>query len=155
MTTRTRAVGLDVEKIEAELRPLQMGLMSLAMQGKQLHWNVEGRLFMSVHLQLDAIVDDARAWTDEVAERLITIGGRADGQASDISRESPLDEVARGKIPDTEAVRLISERVGLMASRARAASENLGDVDLGSQDICLGILKGLEKHYWMLSAQIA
>src|SRR5690606_12017682 len=91
MTTRTQTMGLDIERVEAELRPLQMDLMALALQGKQLHWNVEGRQFMTVHEQLDQIVADAREWTDEVAERIITIGGRSDGQASDIARESSLD----------------------------------------------------------------
>ena len=154
MTTRTRAAGLDIEKIETELRPLQMDLMALALQGKQLHWNVEGRQFMTVHAQLDTIVSDARAWTDEVAERIVTIGGRADGQPADIARETSLEEVTRGRISDTEALRLITDRVGRAASRARTCCTNLDEVDLGSQDICLDILRGLEKHHWMLSAQM-
>jgi starvation-inducible DNA-binding protein len=154
MTTKTRVVGLDIEKIEAELRPLQMDLMALALQGKQLHWNVDGRQFMSVHAQLDTIVSDARTWTDELAERLVAIGGRADGQPSDIGRESSLEEVAKGRIPDSEAIRLITDRVGQVASRARSSCENLATTDLGSQDICLDILRGLEKHHWMLASQM-
>ena len=131
-----------------------MDLMALALQSKQLHWNVEGRQFMSVHQQLDTIVGAARGWSDEVAERLVTIGGRADGQALDISRESSLDDVGRGRVTDNEALRLITDRVGVVASRARASAEILGEIDLGSQDICLDILRGMEKHHWMLAAQL-
>src|SRR5690606_19779364 len=102
---------------------------------------------------LDDIVEDARNWTDEVAERIVALGGRADGQPSDIAGESSLDEVTKGRIADTEAVRLITERVQMLASRARSAAENLSEVDPGSEDVCIGILKGLEKRHWMLMAQ--
>jgi starvation-inducible DNA-binding protein len=154
MTTQTRGIGLDIEKIEGELRPLQMDLMALALQAKQLHWNVEGKQFMSVHLQLDTIVTDARNWTDEVAERLVTVGGRADGQPSDVARESSLEEVSQGRISDSEALRLITERIGKVAHRARRSAEQLGEIDIGSQDICLDILRGMKKHYWMFKAQM-
>jgi starvation-inducible DNA-binding protein len=154
MTTQTRSLGINVEKVEAELRPLQMDLMALSLQAKQLHWNVEGRQFMSVHEQLDTIVADARSFTDEVAERLVTIGGRADGQASDIANETSLPPVAQGRISDTEAVRLMTDRLSQVASRARQSAEHLSDVDVGSHDICVGILRAMEKHYWMFSAQL-
>jgi starvation-inducible DNA-binding protein len=74
MTTRVSPIGVDVERIESELRPLQMDMIALALQGKQLHWNLQGRQFMSLHMQLDGIVDDARGWVDELAERLVTLG---------------------------------------------------------------------------------
>jgi DNA-binding ferritin-like protein len=52
MTTKVSPIGVDIERVEAELRPLQMDMIALALQGKQLHWNLQGRQFMSIHLQL-------------------------------------------------------------------------------------------------------
>jgi starvation-inducible DNA-binding protein len=153
MTTRVSPIGVDIERIETELRPLQMDMIALGLQGKQLHWNLQGRLFMSIHLQLDTIVDDARRFADELAERLVTLGVWADGQPSDVSRESSLEEVPKGAIADTEALGLISDRVGKVAANARSSANNLGEIDLGSQDICLDIVRTMEKHHWMLRAQ--
>jgi starvation-inducible DNA-binding protein len=153
MTTRVSPIGVDVERIESELRPLQMDMIALALQGKQLHWNLQGRQFMSLHMQLDGIVDDARGWVDELAERLVTLGVWADGQPADVARESTLDEMPKGAVSDMDALGLMSERIARLATNARACATNLGEIDIASQDLCLDILRSLEKHLWMLRAQ--
>ena len=48
---------------------------------KQVHWNVVGPRFRSVHLQLDEVVDTARQHADTVAERASAIGVSPDGRA--------------------------------------------------------------------------
>lgn len=155
MTTRVSPIGVDIERIEAELRPLQMDMIALGMQGKQLHWNLQGRQFMSIHLQLDTIVNDARTWADELAERLVTLGVWADGQPGDVVRESSLDEVPKGAVTDMHALSLITDRIGRVASSTREAATHLEDIDIASQDLCLDILRNLEKHQWMLRSQLA
>lgn len=152
-TTKVSPIGIDLEKVEAELRPLQMDMIALALQGKQLHWNLEGRQFMSIHMQLDTIVNDARAWVDELAERLVALGVPAEGQPADVARESSLEELPKGSISDGQALSLIMERVSRLAAKSRSCANNLGSIDIGSQDLCLDILRGMEKHYWMLRAQ--
>ena len=155
MTTRVSPIGVDVERLEAELRPLQMDMIALALQGKQLHWNLQGRQFMSLHLQLDTIVADARTWADELAERLVTLGVWADGQPGDVARENRLEGLPGGAVSDSQALSLITERVSKLAGSVREVANNLGGVDIGSQDLCLDILRNLEKHAWMLRAQQA
>ena len=153
MTTRTSPVSVDNERLESNMRPLLTDLIALALQGKQLHWNIEGPLFASIHAQLDTIVDDARAWSDEVAERMVALGVYASGQPSVIAQETTLAELPQGRITDTQALSLMLDRIASIASTARGAAEELGSVDIGSQDVCLAIMKGLEKHHWMLRAQ--
>ena len=140
-------------KVATELQVLLADLIDLSLQGKQAHWNVVGPLFQSVHVQLDSIVDDARMWADDVAERKVTIDLAADGQASDVAIESRLEPLPQGYIADREAVALMERRVAGVASRARQAAEGLGDLDLASQDLIIEIVRGLEKHQWMLRAQ--
>lgn len=140
-------------KVATELQVLLADLIDLSLQGKQAHWNVVGPLFQSVHVQLDSIVDDARMWADDVAERKVTIDLAADGQASDVAMESRLEPLPQGYIADREAVALMERRVACVASRARQAAERLGDLDLASQDLIIEIVRGLEKHQWMLRAQ--
>lgn len=140
-------------EVATELQALLADLIDLSLQGKQAHWNVVGPLFQSVHVQLDSIVDDARMWADDVAERKVTIDLAADGQAGDVETQSRLEPLPRGYIADREAVALIEARVASIATRARQAAERLGDLDLASQDLVIEIVRGLEKHQWMLRAQ--
>lgn len=140
-------------KVATELQVLLADLIDLSLQGKQAHWNVVGPLFQSVHVQLDNIVDDARMWADDVAERKVTIDLAADGQPSDVAMESRLEPLPQGYIADREAVALMERRVAGIASRARQAAERLGNLDLASQDLIIEIVRGLEKHQWMLRAQ--
>ena len=140
-------------KVAAELQVLLADLIDLSLQGKQAHWNVVGPLFQSVHVQLDNIVDDARMWADDVAERQVTIDTAAGGQASEVAMQSRLEPLPQGYIADREAVALMERRVAGVASHARQAAERLGNLDLASQDLIIEIVRGLEKHQWMLRAQ--
>jgi starvation-inducible DNA-binding protein len=58
----------------AQLQGALVDLLDLTLIGKHAHWNVEGRLFRSVHRELDELVDAWRRLADEVAERAVTIG---------------------------------------------------------------------------------
>ena len=148
--------GLSCEaqtQVAAELQVLLADLIDLSLQGKQAHWNVVGPLFQSVHAQLDNIVGDARMWADDVAERIVAIDLAAEGQPCDVAVQSLLEPLPQGYIADREAVALMETRVAGVASRARQAAERLGDLDLASQDLIIEIVRGLEKHQWMLRAQ--
>ena len=155
MTVSTSTgLGCEVQaEVAAELQVLLADLIDLSLQGKQAHWNVVGPLFQPVHVQLDGIVDDARMWADDVAERKVAIDLAADGQPGDVAMQSRLEPLPRGYIADGEAVALMEGRVAGVASRARRAAERLGDLDLASQDLVIEIVRGLEKHRWMLRAQ--
>jgi starvation-inducible DNA-binding protein len=149
----TRHAVEQHEKIAAELQPVLAGLIDLSLQGKQAHWNVTGPFFQSVHEQMDKVVDDARKWADEIAERMVAVGATAEGQVDDVAKASSLEPLPRGTLGDQQALALVAQKVQSVASGARAAMERLGDIDLVSQDLMTGIVGGLEKHLWMLRAQ--
>ena len=108
------------DRVATELQALLADLIDLSLQGKQAHWNVVGPFFQSVHVQLDNIVDDARMWADEVAERKVTIDiAAAEGQPGDVAAQSRLEPLPQGHIADREAVALMEGRVAGVASRAR------------------------------------
>jgi starvation-inducible DNA-binding protein len=143
-----------LDKIAAWLQPFLADLIALSLQGKEAHWNVVGPLFPLVHAQMDQVVDHAREWADDVAERMVALGIPAAGQACDVARGSSLLPLPDGILSDRDAVALIAEQVAILASRGRTAMEQLADVDLVSQDLVIEIVRGLEKDLWMLRAQI-
>ena len=83
------------QKSATELQAVLVDLIDLSLQGKQAHWNVVGPQFRTLHLELDEVVEDARKWADDVAERLRALGVAADGRASMIAKRTGARITAR------------------------------------------------------------
>ncbi|HJP72903.1 MAG TPA: DNA starvation/stationary phase protection protein [Pseudonocardiaceae bacterium] len=144
---------MAVNTIETDLQDTLVELSDLALQGKQLHWNLVGRGFKSLHEQLDDLVSEARTASDDVAERAVILGYTPDARALTIAKESPLADVASGRIADTAAVAHVVALLTTVIDRTRERIGRLNDVDLVTQDLLIGIVAGLEKQRWMFNAQ--
>ena len=141
------------EAVTSRLQPLLVDLIELALTGKQLHWNVVGPNFKPLHEHLDEVVDEYRTWSDDVAERLTSIGVAPDGRVQRVAGDSPEDPAPEGWTKQDEVVAVITDRIEAVARRTRERLEGLGDVDLASEDLVIEILDGLEMQLWMFSAQ--
>ena len=148
-------VALDArEEAASALQAALVDLVALALNGKQAHWHVTGRHFVPVHEQLDAVVDDARTWADLVAERAVTLGVPVDGRPETVARTTSVEAFPEGFLDDEKAVAVVAGQVSGVVERIRARLGDLGDQDLVTQDLVIEILRGLEKHLWMLQAQL-
>lgn len=136
------------------LQGVLVDLLDLSLDLKQAHWNVRGPSFGQVHEQLDVIVAATRLHSDDVAERIVALGHPADGRAPTIAQGSRLEVFAEGFHRDNDIVEAVTTRLGATIAGARAAIEGLGDLDPISEDLVIGIVAELEKHHWMLRAQL-
>jgi starvation-inducible DNA-binding protein len=130
-------------------------LIDLSLQGKQAHWNVVGPHFRTLHLELDEVVEDARKWSDEIAERMRALGVAADGRAGVIAKQSGLDALPEGILADKEVLIRFTEQLATAAARVRTGIDRLDGVDKASEDILIEVVEGLEKHLWMFRSQQA
>lgn len=137
-----------------KLQDLLADLVSLSLQGKQLHWHVQGPDFLAVHQQLDEVVDSARAYADQVAERSVTLGRPVDGTPEAVSKEHGLASLPEGWVRDDDAVRLIADAVEQVVRRGREVISATEDEPV-TQDLAIEVVAGLEKHLWMLRSQLA
>ncbi|MEU5238397.1 Dps family protein [Streptomyces lydicus] len=128
-------------------------LIDLSLVAKQVHWNVIGPRFRSVHLQLDEVVASARTHTDTVAERASAIGVSPDGRAATVAKTSGITEVQDGWIKDGEVVRAMVSALGAVIGRMRERIIATDKPDPVSQDILIGLTADLEKHHWMFQAE--
>jgi len=145
----------DTARVGTVLQEALVDLTALALNGKQAHWHVRGPQFLPVHEQLDAIVDDFRAWADLVAERAVALGVPVDGRAATVASETAVDAFPTGFVEAAKAVALMRDLVEVSVVRLRAHLEELGELDPVTQDVVIEVLRGLEKHRWMLHAQAA
>ncbi|GGR93770.1 DNA starvation/stationary phase protection protein [Streptomyces humidus] len=145
----------DLRTVSEALQGALVDLVDLSLVAKQVHWNVVGPRFRSVHLQLDEVVDVARAHSDTVAERASALGVSPDGRASTVAAGTGIGAVPAGWIKDADAVGTLVAALGAVITRMRERVAATGDADPVSQDIFIGITADLEKHHWMFQAENA
>lgn len=138
-----------------DLQATLVELIDLSLVAKQAHWNVVGPNFRSVHLELDEIVDTARLSTDRVAERIATLGAVPDGRSSAVARDSGLRPFPDGQVTTRDVVERVGTTIDAITARLRERIARSADPDPVSQDILIEAGDQLEKHAWMLRAQLS
>ncbi|MFJ5803570.1 Dps family protein [Streptomyces decoyicus] len=128
-------------------------LVDLSLVAKQVHWNVVGPRFRSVHLQLDDVVASARQHADTVAERASAIGVSPDGRAGTVAKTSGISEITDGWVKDVAVVQAMVDALSAVIGRMRERIVATADPDPVSQDIFIGLTADLEKHHWMFQAE--
>src|SRR3954453_16853101 len=89
----------------AALQATLVDLVDLSLVAKQAHWNLVGRQFHDVHLHLDELVDTARKYSDQVAERTVASGVQADGRAARLAEKSRVPDSPEGWVKDRDVLR--------------------------------------------------
>ncbi|WP_030542749.1 Dps family protein [Streptomyces albus] len=145
----------DRRAVAEALQGALVDLVDLSLVAKQVHWNVVGPRFRSVHLQLDEVVDTAREHADIVAERAAALGISPDGRAETVAKTSGLNTVKETWIRDTDAVQTLVEALGSVITRMRERIEATDKPDPVTQDMIIAVTGELEKHRWMFQAEDA
>lgn len=130
-------------------------LTALSVNGKQAHWHVRGPNFIGIHELLDDVVDHARAWSDEAAERVIALGLPVDGRVSAVAAGTKAPEMSAGFQQAPAVIAEVVAQIDATLAGVHAAIDELGDIDPVSQDIAIAIAQGLDKDRWFLAAHIA
>jgi starvation-inducible DNA-binding protein len=143
----------DLKIVAEALQGALVDLVDLSLVAKQVHWNVVGPRFRSVHLQLDDVVASARLHSDTVAERASALGISPDGRAATVASGSGIGAVADGWVKDADAVGRLVDALGAVITRMRERVKATESPDPVSQDLLIGITADLEKHHWMFQAE--
>jgi starvation-inducible DNA-binding protein len=142
------------ERLRQDLQVILVDLMNLALDGKQANWHIVGEHVLSVHRQLDRLVDDVRAWTDILAEHAVALDLSVDARAQTLARAAmDTPPFPDGWVVDRTVLDLMAGRVEAVAEDIRVRLAAIGEADPATQDLVLEVLQGLEKHEWMLGTQ--
>lgn len=141
------------ESLSDNLQKVLVDLIELSLQGKQAHWNVVGRNFRDTHLQLDEIIAAARAFSDDVAERMRALHALPDGRSDVVAQTTTLPEFPQGEIATTDVIDLMTERLDAVASTCREVHDDVDEEDPTSADLLHAILEKIEQLSWMVSAE--
>ncbi|OQO92897.1 DNA starvation/stationary phase protection protein [Saccharomonospora piscinae] len=145
----------DKELTASVLQSTLVDLVDLSLIAKQAHWNVVGKNFRSVHLQLDELTSAARGYVDEVAERANAIGVSPNGKAKTVSESSGLPDYPENWQSTDITVDRIVEILDRLIQRLRVRIDETDKSDLVTQDLLIEIAQEIEKQHWMWQAQKA
>src|SRR5260370_3305959 len=89
------SVGVPDENRQAIVALLNARLadsVDLRSQVKGAHWNVKGLHFIQLHELFDSVAEHLEEQTDTIAERLVALGGVANGTTREAAAKSGLKE---------------------------------------------------------------
>lgn len=151
---KTAQHGFTASKeLSDALQLVLVDLIELQLQGKQAHWNVIGKNFRDLHLQLDEIIDAARGFSDVVAERMRAVHSVPDGRSDTVATTTTLPAYPAGETDTAETVDLITDRLQAVAHTARSVHDTVDEADPTSADILHAIIEKIEQFAWMVGAE--
>ena len=116
------------------------------------HWNIKGHGFFVLHSKFEDMYDDAAAKVDELAERMLMLGGQPDNRFSVYLKVAKLQEITNVSCGD-EALKNVLETYGYLIGEERkvlAAAQETGDESTAA--MMSDYIKEQEKLVWMLVA---
>jgi len=140
------------DKVVKALQPVLCDMLDLSMQLKQAHWCVKGMGFLTLHEQLDDIVDTTRNASDEIAERIVMLGVAPQGHCQTVAAETRLDQYAEKFVDVEKTYTLVADRLDKTIAGIRSAIDLVGEPDPITEDLLIGVSADLEKHLWMVQA---
>lgn len=130
-------------------------LIDLQLQAKQAHWNVKGPQFIALHELFDGVAGDATAFVDTVAERIVMLGGTAEGTVGTVGQRTKLAAYPLTITGGRDHVEALSSALAAAGKTVRAAIDRaaeLGDAD--TADIFTEVSRGIDKQLWFVEAHL-
>lgn len=143
--TRTQIISLLQDRLA--------DCIDLMNQGKQAHWNVKGPSFFSLHELFDKVSEETEEYVDLIAERIVQLGGTAEGTIQAVSKRSTLPEYPLDISKGSEHVARFSHSLAYFGELARRAIDQADEIhDADTADIFTEISRGVDKWLWMVEA---
>lgn len=141
------------KKISESLNARLADSLDLYSQVKVAHWNIKGPLFSSLHPLFDTYAQTLGTYIDDMAERLVTLGGLARGTVRQAASASKLEDYPADTTRDMKHVALLVDRIepwlaGMRETRTLAEKHN----DTDTVDMLTVMITEFEKNDWFLRA---
>ncbi|WP_442893313.1 Dps family protein [Aquipuribacter sp. SD81] len=149
--------GMDPDSaatLTALLQDRLTALTDLHLTLKHVHWNVVGPHFIAVHEMIDPQVDDVRAMTDEIAERIATLGGSPVGTMGAMVQARSWDDYSLRRAGTAEHLGALDVVYQGVVGDHREAIEKSGDLDPVSEDMLIAQAAKLELFHWFVRAHL-
>jgi starvation-inducible DNA-binding protein len=129
--------------------------IDLQTQCKQAHWNVKGESFIGLHKLFDEINQDVEGYVDLLAERVVQLGGIAQGTARSVAARSTLSDYPVGVVSGEDHVDALSSALATFGAGTRKAIQQVDELrDDDTADILTEISRAIDKWLWFVEAHL-
>ncbi len=143
-------------KVVESLRKLQADSIVLYMKVHNFHWNVRGSDFPQAHKALEEIYDGFADMFDDLAERVIQLGGTPVVTLAEAIKISKIKEETKTTFTSKEILKeVLKIYENLHEDFTDLAKLADKDEDRVTASYCDDKLAELEKAIWMVKAQLA
>lgn len=155
---KLNSIGLSAEKSKAlskDLNTLLANFQRYYQNLRGIHWNIKGKRFFDLHLKFEELYTDANVKVDEIAERILTLGGVPYHTFEDYTSHSKVP-VGKNVTEDEVAIRLIVNSLKellIIERHILDASAEAGDE--GTNAMMSDFITEQEKTVWMMKAWLA
>ena len=142
------AANKVVEALQQLLADYQVFYTNL----RGFHWNIKGHDFFVLHSKFEDLYNDAAEKVDEIAERILMLGGTPANKFSDylkVANINEVDKVSNGEQALDNILQSISYLIGEERKILSIASQAGDEVTVSMMS---DYLKEQEKLVWMLTA---
>lgn len=130
-------------------------LTALSVKVHNIHWNLKGDDFFTIHKLMDDFYEDLNETIDIVAERLIVIGGRPIGSLKRVLARTNIKELEDHDINSKDAFTHLIVDYNQLLQHSNHILGLCDDVkDYGTADDFTVFVKDIGKRLWMLNSYI-
>ena len=151
MSRKNNALPEEQAKLIELLNRRLADAIDLQLQSRQAYWNVKGPHFMALRELFDKVAEGVEEYANLIGERIVQLGGTAEGSAHAVAGRSSLDgyslATAVGNGPG-DALSTTLTDFGRHARYASAQASELKDAD--SAAIFTEIARGIDKWLWFV-----
>ncbi|MCE9602830.1 MAG: DNA starvation/stationary phase protection protein Dps [Gemmatimonadetes bacterium] len=127
--------------------------LDLQSQCKQAHWNVKGPNFIALHELFDRINESVEGYVDAIAERIVQLGGIAEGTVRAVAAKSALIDYPLALGSGEEHVAALSDSLSQFGRTVRLGIAEMNDLtDAGSADLLTEVSRGIDQWLWFVEA---
>ena len=145
------------EKRRLELNALMnqrlASAVDLQMQLKQAHWNVKGPSFIALHELFDKVAEAVEDYVDMIAERVVQLGGTAEGTVRVAAARTRLAEYPLQIAEGLTHVEAVARALSTFGQEARTTIEEASALDdADTENLFTEVSRGLDKWLWFVEA---
>jgi starvation-inducible DNA-binding protein len=140
----------DLNKSIAALTSVLANEMILYTKTRNFHWNVSGPSFMEIHELFESQYDELELMIDEVAERVMKLGGRAIGTMQEFLDHTTLNDTTKANDRDEMISELLVNHEQVISELRDLIIEISETNDFGTVDFLTGLTLKHETNAWKL-----
>ena len=127
--------------------------VDLQMQMKQAHWNVKGPSFIGLHELFDKVDEAVESYVDMIAERIVQLGGIAEGTVRVAASRTRLPEYPLAIAEGMAHVEAVARALSTFGQEARATIDEADELeDADTADLFTEVSRGIDKWLWFVEA---